>query len=160
MTEIWICMNCYTKCTYAKLDEMIADCISNRIPDIYMDWERSVGSPFSYFTYGAAVSEVEIDCLTGDHQVKYRVFYWVPIDYILMFDVQYSPAPWCVLIEWALYLSRSYVLISWWMSERASIQPSTSAKSRAASSKAMDSSVWSNLRFVVRTNCSFLFWHY
>ena len=68
-------MNCYTKCTYAKLDEMIADCISNRIPDIYMDWERSVGSPFSYFTYGAAVSEVEIDCLTGDHQVKYRVFY-------------------------------------------------------------------------------------
>ena len=25
--------------------------------------------PFSYFTYGAAASEVEIDCLTGDHIV-------------------------------------------------------------------------------------------
>lgn len=24
---------------------------------------------FNYFTYGVAVSEVEIDCLTGDHQV-------------------------------------------------------------------------------------------
>ena len=24
---------------------------------------------FNYFTYGAACSEVEIDCLTGDHQV-------------------------------------------------------------------------------------------
>lgn len=24
---------------------------------------------FNYFTFGAAVSEVEIDCLTGDHQV-------------------------------------------------------------------------------------------
>ena len=25
--------------------------------------------PFNYFTFGAAVSEVEIDCLTGDHNV-------------------------------------------------------------------------------------------
>lgn len=24
---------------------------------------------FDYFSYGTAVSEVEIDCLTGDHQV-------------------------------------------------------------------------------------------
>ncbi|XP_067942765.1 xanthine dehydrogenase/oxidase-like [Watersipora subatra] len=34
-----------------------------------MDWETSKGNPFSYFSSGAAVSEVEIDCLTGDHQV-------------------------------------------------------------------------------------------
>merc|ERR1719318_1345042 len=34
-----------------------------------MDWKTSKGRPFSYFSYGAAVSEVEIDCLTGDHQV-------------------------------------------------------------------------------------------
>lgn len=27
------------------------------------------GNAFNYFTYGVAVSEVEIDCLTGDHQV-------------------------------------------------------------------------------------------
>lgn len=27
------------------------------------------GKPFSYFTYGAACSLVEIDCLTGDHDV-------------------------------------------------------------------------------------------
>lgn len=27
------------------------------------------GAPFNYHTYGSAVSEVEIDCLTGDHQV-------------------------------------------------------------------------------------------
>ena len=25
--------------------------------------------PFNYFSFGAAVSEVEIDCLTGDHNV-------------------------------------------------------------------------------------------
>lgn len=27
------------------------------------------GNAFNYFTYGAACSEVEVDCLTGDHQV-------------------------------------------------------------------------------------------
>ena len=27
------------------------------------------GTPFNYFTQGAAVSEVEIDCLTGDSRV-------------------------------------------------------------------------------------------
>lgn len=27
------------------------------------------GRVFNYFTYGAAVSQVEIDCLTGDHIV-------------------------------------------------------------------------------------------
>ena len=40
-------------------------------PDIYMDWDQaSLGGdvnpqmPFNYFCYGAAMSEVEIDCLT------------------------------------------------------------------------------------------------
>lgn len=33
------------------------------------DFQTGVGSPFNYFTYGTACSEVEIDCLTGDHQV-------------------------------------------------------------------------------------------
>lgn len=33
------------------------------------DWRKKVGTPFAYFTWGAACSEVEIDCLTGDHRV-------------------------------------------------------------------------------------------
>ncbi|XP_022086122.1 xanthine dehydrogenase/oxidase-like isoform X2 [Acanthaster planci] len=38
-------------------------------PDLYFDWQTGRGKPFRYFSYGVAVSEVEIDCLTGDHQV-------------------------------------------------------------------------------------------
>ncbi|XP_053452272.1 aldehyde oxidase isoform X3 [Nycticebus coucang] len=33
-----------------------------------MNWEKGEGHPFKYFVYGAACSEVEIDCLTGDHK--------------------------------------------------------------------------------------------
>lgn len=40
-----------------------------RTPGIGYDWSKNEGKPFKYFTYGAACSEVEIDCLTGDHQV-------------------------------------------------------------------------------------------
>jgi len=38
-------------------------------PDIGYDFKTNSGNPFNYFTYGVACSEVEIDCLTGDHQV-------------------------------------------------------------------------------------------
>jgi hypothetical protein len=38
-------------------------------PGIGYDWSKNEGKPFKYFTYGAACSEVEINCLTGDHQV-------------------------------------------------------------------------------------------
>lgn len=38
-------------------------------PDIGYDIETNKGTAFNYFTYGTACSEVEIDCLTGDHQV-------------------------------------------------------------------------------------------
>ncbi|KAI8791232.1 xanthine dehydrogenase/oxidase [Biomphalaria glabrata] len=39
-------------------------------PDILgMDWTRKINCPFFYFTFGAACSVVEIDCLTGDHMV-------------------------------------------------------------------------------------------
>lgn len=34
-----------------------------------MDWEKGEGHPFTYFIFGAACSEVEINCLTGDHKV-------------------------------------------------------------------------------------------
>ncbi|KAH0621634.1 hypothetical protein JD844_023158 [Phrynosoma platyrhinos] len=33
-----------------------------------MDWEKGEGHPYPYFIFGAACSEVEIDCLTGDHK--------------------------------------------------------------------------------------------
>jgi xanthine dehydrogenase molybdopterin-binding subunit B len=35
-----------------------------------MDYEKGIGNPFDYFSYGVVCSEVEIDCLTGDHQVS------------------------------------------------------------------------------------------
>ncbi|KAK2141206.1 hypothetical protein LSH36_1140g00006 [Paralvinella palmiformis] len=40
-----------------------------RIPDIGYDWKTNSGNPYHYFTFGVACSEVEIDCLTGDHTV-------------------------------------------------------------------------------------------
>uniref|UniRef100_A0A182PWW4 xanthine dehydrogenase n=1 Tax=Anopheles epiroticus TaxID=199890 RepID=A0A182PWW4_9DIPT len=38
-------------------------------PDINYNFGTNTGNPFHYYTFGAACSEVEIDCLTGDHQV-------------------------------------------------------------------------------------------
>jgi len=42
-------------------------------PEIGYDWNisncKERGTPFRYFTYGAACAEVEIDCLTGDTRV-------------------------------------------------------------------------------------------
>ena len=38
-------------------------------PNIGYDMEKNEGRPFAYYTNGAACSVVEIDCLTGDHQV-------------------------------------------------------------------------------------------
>ncbi|KAL7297372.1 hypothetical protein TKK_0009757 [Trichogramma kaykai] len=40
-----------------------------KTPDIGYDMESNSGTLFDYFTYGAACSEVQIDCLTGDHQI-------------------------------------------------------------------------------------------
>nr|CAB3267783.1 xanthine dehydrogenase/oxidase-like [Phallusia mammillata] len=44
-----------------------------RIPDMYSNWDVHTGTVkgrhSNYYTYGAAVSEVEVDCLTGDHVV-------------------------------------------------------------------------------------------
>ncbi|XP_060113024.1 aldehyde oxidase 3-like [Heteronotia binoei] len=34
----------------------------------HMDWETGEGHALPYFVFGAACSEVEIDCLTGDHK--------------------------------------------------------------------------------------------
>jgi hypothetical protein len=40
-----------------------------RTPDVGFDWAVSKGRPFHYFSFGAAVSEVEIDVLTGDMHI-------------------------------------------------------------------------------------------
>lgn len=40
-----------------------------KVPDLNYDWKNNSGRLYNYYTYGAACSEVEIDCLTGDHQV-------------------------------------------------------------------------------------------
>ena len=39
-------------------------------PDIGYSFETNSGNAFNYFTYGVGCSQVEVDCLTGDHQVK------------------------------------------------------------------------------------------
>ena len=39
------------------------------------DLETYKSNPHVYQTYGAAVSEVEIDCLTGGHTVSMRVWW-------------------------------------------------------------------------------------
>lgn len=40
-----------------------------KVPGIWYDFEKKEGDMYNYFTYGVACSEVEIDTLTGDHQV-------------------------------------------------------------------------------------------
>jgi xanthine dehydrogenase/oxidase len=40
-----------------------------KTPDLTYDWDTNKGRMYSYFTYGAACTEVEIDVLTGDHVV-------------------------------------------------------------------------------------------
>lgn len=41
----------------------------HQTPDIGYSFETNAGKAFNYFTYGVACTEVEIDCLTGDHEV-------------------------------------------------------------------------------------------
>ena len=40
-----------------------------RTPKVHYDRDKASGRPFYYFAYGAAVSEVAIDCLTGESKV-------------------------------------------------------------------------------------------
>lgn len=42
----------------------------SRTPNLGYNFETNTGNPFHYFSYGVACSEVEIDCLTGDHKVR------------------------------------------------------------------------------------------
>lgn len=38
-------------------------------PGLDYNPDTNSGNAFNYFTYGSSISEVEVDCLTGDHQV-------------------------------------------------------------------------------------------
>ena len=63
-----------------------------RTPGIGYDKKTGHGNPFNYFTYGAACSEVEIDCLTGDHQVNLKLFFTCQVttlDHYLLEPVSY-----------------------------------------------------------------------
>lgn len=40
-----------------------------KTPKVHFDREKGIGEPFHYFVYGAALSRVEIDLLTGEHQL-------------------------------------------------------------------------------------------
>ena len=54
----------------ADIDSKSFFLTSYRVPDLNYDWKTNSGLLYNYYTYGAACSEVEIDCLTGDHQVS------------------------------------------------------------------------------------------
>ncbi|XP_029794417.1 xanthine dehydrogenase/oxidase-like [Suricata suricatta] len=41
-----------------------------KTPNLGYSFETNSGNAFHYFSYGVACSEVEIDCLTGDHKVE------------------------------------------------------------------------------------------
>ena len=41
----------------------------DRYPGLNFDFKTNSGQAYPYFSFGASCSEVEIDCLTGDHQV-------------------------------------------------------------------------------------------
>jgi xanthine dehydrogenase large subunit len=41
-----------------------------RTPEIYFDKAKGKGAPFRYFSYGAAISEVEVDGLTGEWHLR------------------------------------------------------------------------------------------
>ncbi|KAK1267046.1 Xanthine dehydrogenase 1 [Acorus gramineus] len=69
-----------SKHKHSSFAELAAACYWERIdlsahgfhitPDTGFDWKIGKGSPFNYYTYGAAFAEVEIDTLTGDFHTR------------------------------------------------------------------------------------------
>lgn len=70
-------MNHWLTSYYNKMKGFTVSRFLIRTPDIGYDFETNSGRAFSYFSYGVACSEVEIDCLTGSHKVctKYSYIY-------------------------------------------------------------------------------------
>lgn len=89
-----------------------------RTPNIGYDMETNSGRPFAYYTFGASCSEVEIDCLTGNH----RVIKYSKCVFILMYECLYV----CI---------RYFVPILLWILGRVSIQQSISARLKVVSFK-------------------------
>nr|CAB3500389.1 unnamed protein product [Digitaria exilis] len=66
--------------THNSFAELAQTCYMERVdlsahgfyatPDIGFDWIDGKGTPFLYYTYGAAFAEVEIDTLTGDFHTR------------------------------------------------------------------------------------------
>jgi len=57
-------------CGQARLNQVSLSAAGfYKTPGIYFDRETGRGNPFNYFAYGMAVSEVEIDTLTGAHRL-------------------------------------------------------------------------------------------
>lgn len=52
------------------LQKMFISCFVYRTPDLNYSFKKNEGWAYNYFAHGSALSEVEIDCLTGDHQVN------------------------------------------------------------------------------------------
>lgn len=44
-----------------------------KTPNTWMDWDKGIGQPFAYFSYGVGCSVVEIDTLTGSFQVSKQI---------------------------------------------------------------------------------------
>ncbi|KAJ4979755.1 hypothetical protein NE237_010535 [Protea cynaroides] len=65
---------------HSSFAELVSACYLERIdlsahgfyitPEIGFDWKTGKGTPFRYYTFGAAFSEVEIDTLTGDFHTR------------------------------------------------------------------------------------------
>lgn len=57
-------------CSTNLLLKMFISCFVYRTPDLNYSFKKNEGWAYNYFAHGSALSEVEIDCLTGDHQVN------------------------------------------------------------------------------------------
>lgn len=40
-----------------------------RTPDVWFDRDRGIGNPFYYYVFGCALSQVEVDLMTGEHRL-------------------------------------------------------------------------------------------
>ncbi|XP_038979408.1 xanthine dehydrogenase-like [Phoenix dactylifera] len=82
-------------CCYSLTGQLASTCHKERVnlcangfyitPDIGFDWKLGKGTPFNYFTYGAAFAEVEIDTLTGD-------FHTIAADIVMDLGNSLNPA--------------------------------------------------------------------
>lgn len=73
-----------TELAFQNRAKLTATGFSRMKLDVDFDREKKLGKPFRYYTYGVACAQVEIDVLTGEHQV---------LQADIMFDVGKSLNP-------------------------------------------------------------------